>query len=164
MYSLLWITTIYCNNANNDDYTRVERRNSSFFFIFTISSLRRELPPPPPSHHVLSSGHGAIVCKSRATHGALITCNMCSTLYEEPVQYLSFRSDFLLGSLYRLKPFTEEGGEETGLPGKMNFRKSARSDPVWRCNIKASIAMFYCITQANIPLCKKVSNAMCYQS
>ena len=26
--------------------------------------------------HVRSSGPGAIVCKSRATHGALITCNM----------------------------------------------------------------------------------------
>ena len=27
--------------------------------------------------HVRSSGPGAIVCKSRATHRALITCNMC---------------------------------------------------------------------------------------
>ena len=31
-------------------------------------------------HHVSSSGHGAIVCKSRAPHRALITCNMsCKT-------------------------------------------------------------------------------------
>ena len=27
--------------------------------------------------HVRSSGPGAIVCKSRAAHRALITCNMC---------------------------------------------------------------------------------------
>ena len=30
--------------------------------------------------HVRSSGQGAVVCKSRATHRALITCNMpCAT-------------------------------------------------------------------------------------
>ena len=30
--------------------------------------------------HVCSSGPGAIVCKSRATHRALITCNMSSCM------------------------------------------------------------------------------------
>ena len=40
--------------------------------------------------HVRSSGQGAIVCKSRATHGALITCNMsCATWYEGTTQLLS---------------------------------------------------------------------------
>ena len=29
--------------------------------------------------HVRSSGPDAIVCKSRAAHRALITCNMCAT-------------------------------------------------------------------------------------
>ena len=37
--------------------------------------------------HVRSSGPGAIVCKSRATHRALITCNMsCATWYEGTAQ------------------------------------------------------------------------------
>ena len=40
--------------------------------------------------HVRSSGSGAIVCKSRATHPALITCNMqCATWYEGTAQLLS---------------------------------------------------------------------------
>ena len=40
--------------------------------------------------HVRSSGPGAIVCKSRATHRALITCNMsCATWYEGTAQLLS---------------------------------------------------------------------------
>ena len=37
--------------------------------------------------HVRSSGQGAIVCNSRATHPALITCNMsCATWYEGTAQ------------------------------------------------------------------------------
>ena len=40
--------------------------------------------------HVRSSGQGAVVCKSRATHRALITCNLqCATWYEETAQLLS---------------------------------------------------------------------------
>ena len=40
--------------------------------------------------HVRSSGPGAIVCKSRATHPALITCNVLrATWYEGTVQLLS---------------------------------------------------------------------------
>ena len=38
-------------------------------------------------------GQGAIVCKSRATHQALITCNMCSTWYEGTAQLLAL-TDF----------------------------------------------------------------------
>ena len=40
--------------------------------------------------HVRSSGPGVIVCKSRATHPALITHNLqCATWYEETAQLLS---------------------------------------------------------------------------
>ena len=40
--------------------------------------------------HVHSSGQGVIVCKSRATHRALIMCNMsCATWYEGTAQLLS---------------------------------------------------------------------------
>ena len=40
--------------------------------------------------HVCSSGPGAIVCKSRATHRAFITGNMqCATWYEGTAQLLS---------------------------------------------------------------------------
>ena len=40
--------------------------------------------------HVRSRGPGVIVCKSRATYPALITCNMqCATWYEGTAQLLS---------------------------------------------------------------------------
>ena len=40
--------------------------------------------------HIHSSGAGAIVCKSRAAHRAIITCNMlCTTWYEGTAQLLS---------------------------------------------------------------------------
>ena len=55
----------------------VQRRERSF----TIASLRREL-----SSTRTVKCQGAIVCKSRATHRELITCNMlCATRYEETV-------------------------------------------------------------------------------
>ena len=40
--------------------------------------------------HVRSSGPGGMMCKSRATHRALITCNMCDTWYEETAQLLNW--------------------------------------------------------------------------
>ena len=47
--------------------------------------------------HVRSSGPGAIVCKSRTTHRALITCNMlCATWYEGTAQLLSIYLSFIL--------------------------------------------------------------------
>ena len=39
--------------------------------------------------HVRSSGPGAIVCKSRATHRALITCKCRATWYEGTARLLS---------------------------------------------------------------------------
>ena len=58
--------------------------------------------------HVHSSGPGAIVCKSRATHRALITCNM--TWQSLNRIYLSF--------ILLTEPLTDEGGEEARVPGR----------------------------------------------
>ena len=69
------------NNSNNND-NRIERRNSRFFFysLLTANCLQ----------HIRSSGPGAILCKSRATHRAFITCNLqCDTWFEGTVQLLS---------------------------------------------------------------------------
>ena len=59
---------------------------------------------------VRSSGSGAIVCKSRATHRALITCNLqCATWYKRTAQLLSLtelKSHFILALSYWLKPLT----------------------------------------------------------
>ena len=57
------------NNNNNDNNYRTERRKSRFFLQSPHCIANR-------LQHVRSSGPGAIVCKLRATHRALITCNM----------------------------------------------------------------------------------------
>ena len=62
--------------------------------IIIIAMKKRLLQSPHCAknclQHVRSSGQGAIVCKSRVTHRALITCNMsCATWYEGTAQLLS---------------------------------------------------------------------------
>ena len=60
--------------------------------------------------HVRSSGQGAIVCKSHATHGVPFTCNMsCTMWYDETAQLLSlteFESHLLT---YVLMPIAPSG-------------------------------------------------------
>ena len=75
-----------CNNAyndtcNNNNNNRIRRRNSRFLQspYCAVNCLQ----------YVRSRGPGAIVCKSRATHRALITCYMCATWYEGTAQLLS---------------------------------------------------------------------------
>ena len=53
----------------NNDNNRIQRRSSRFF-------LQSPRCAANCLHHVHSSGPGTIVCKSRATHRALITCNL----------------------------------------------------------------------------------------
>ena len=64
------------NNENNDDddddhhhHNRIQRCKSRYFLQSPHSAANS-------LQHVRSSGPGKIVCKSRTTHGALITCNM----------------------------------------------------------------------------------------
>ena len=57
------------NNNNN----RIQRRYSSFFQSPHSAANRLQ--------HVRSSGTGLIVCKSRATHRALITCKCHDTCH-----------------------------------------------------------------------------------
>ena len=57
------------NDYNNYNNNRIQRRNLRFFLQspHCVANLLQ---------HVRSSDPGAIVCKSCATHRALITCNM----------------------------------------------------------------------------------------
>ena len=67
-------------NDNNND--RIERPNSRFLLSphCTTTCLQ----------HVCSSGQGTVVCKSHATHQALITCNMSYAMwYEGTTQLLN---------------------------------------------------------------------------
>ena len=103
----------WCKNNNNNN--RTERRNSWFLqspHCAAINCLQ----------HVRSSGSGAIVCKSRATHRALITCNLqCTTL---AIKYDRVEIAFIWALFYWLKPLTDEGGEETGVPGENLWRRA----------------------------------------
>ena len=77
--STRYLISRYVSNNINNDLT--EMRNSRFFSPRCAVSCRQ---------HARSNGQGATVCKSRATHRALITCNMlCSTWYEGTAQLLS---------------------------------------------------------------------------
>ena len=62
------------NNNNNNNNNRIQRCNSNFFFTISILNAPRTV-----SNMYHSSGPGPVVCKSRATHRAHITCN--STCY-----------------------------------------------------------------------------------
>ena len=80
---------IIMNNVIHTDENESDWKLSSFFpsgihLIILIISFKGAIsdflqsPHCVVNHlqHVCSSGPGAIVCKSRATHRALITCNM----------------------------------------------------------------------------------------
>ena len=61
------------------------------FFFFFFFFLQSPHCPANCLQHVRSSGQGAIVCKSRSTHPALITGNMqCATWYKGTAQLLDF--------------------------------------------------------------------------
>ena len=68
---------------------------------------------------VRSSGH---VCKSRATHRALVTHNVCHVVRRNSstIRFGRVEIAFILALFYWLKPLTHEGEgeEETGVPGE----------------------------------------------
>ena len=108
------------NNKNNSNHT--DRRNLRF------------LQSPHCAANCLqqarSSGPGTIMCKSHATHRVLITCNMpCGTWYKQTAQLYSDRIEiaFILALFYWLKSLTDEGGEETGVPGEKARRRSSEN-------------------------------------
>ena len=80
--------------------------------------------------HVRSSDPGAVMCKSRATHPALITCNMSSYVPHGMKGQLSYQVWQSLNRIYLsfilwAEPLTDEGGEETGVPGENPWRQAS---------------------------------------
>ena len=74
------------------------------------------------------------MCKSRATHPSLITCNMqCAIWYDGTAQLLSLTRveiTFILAlSLLAetMKPLTNEGGEETRVPKENRQRRASEN-------------------------------------
>ena len=82
--------------------------------------------------HIPSSSLGVIVCKSRATHWALITCNMSCYMPRGTKGQLSYKvwqswnriySSFILSAETINR--SRGGGEETGVPGENPWRQAS---------------------------------------
>ena len=82
--------------------------------------------------HLCSSGPGATVCKSRATHWALITCKCHVTCHLVRMDSSAIKFDrveiaFIWALFYWLNHYTGEGGEETGVPWENSWRRASEN-------------------------------------
>ena len=119
---------LFCDQCNNNNNNRIYRRNLR---CFTISSLRRK---PSPTRTLKWPGQ----------HPMQIKCNTLSayhmqhvviraTWYEGTAQLLSLtelKSHLFELYLNWLKPLTDEGGEETGVPEE-NLRRWASENATY---------------------------------
>ena len=107
-------------------------RDLSFYNLLTA-------PLTVCNKHVGSSGQGAIVCKSRAIHPALFTCNIsCRVVRRDSSAIKSDKSlnrihfDFVLLA----EPLTDEGGEEIGVPGENPRRRASENATYWKFKVQ----------------------------
>ena len=101
--------------------------------FFTISSQRRELIP---------SGPGATVCKSRATHQALIMCKchvMCHLTRRDSsaIKFDIVEIAFIWALFYWLNHKTNEVGEETRVPREHPWRRASENATNYSPKIQA---------------------------
>ena len=92
--------------------------------------------------HVRSSGPGAIVCKSRATHRALITCKCHVTCHlvqrdSSAIKFDRVEIAFIWALFYWLNHQTDEGGEETGVSGENPRRRASENATYYSPKIQA---------------------------
>ena len=80
--------------------------------------------------HARSSGLGAIVCKSRATHPALVT-RKCHVKFDR------VEIAFIWALFYWLNHLTDEGGEETGVPRENPWRRASENATYYSPKIQA---------------------------
>ena len=83
------------DNLSSNPHQVVRQSNNTILIIITFKGTIQDLLQSPQSavnrlQHVRSSGPGAIVCKSHATHWALITCNMSCYLPRGTKKQLSY--------------------------------------------------------------------------
>ena len=103
--------------------SRIQRRCSRFFYNLltaprTVSNTYAQVAP------------GAIVCKSRATHRALITCKCHVTGHlvrrdSSVIKFDRVEIAFIWALFYWLNHLTDEGGEETGVPAENPWRRAS---------------------------------------
>ena len=106
-----------------DNNKCIQRRSSRFF---TISSLRRELPPTRtlkwPRHNQVK-----ITCNTSNVYHMQHVCHLVQR--DSSAKFDRVEIAFILAWLYWLKPLTDEGGEETRVPGE---------NPWWRASENAT--------------------------
>ena len=93
-----------------------------------FSSLSSELSPSRTLKWPV-----CVVRKSRATHRALFTCNVVRHMARRDGSAIKFdrvKIAFSLALCYYLKPFIDEGGEETGVLGE-NPRRRASENAIY---------------------------------
>ena len=114
----------YNDNSNNN--ILILRRNSRFFLQSPHCAANR-------LQHVRSSGQGAVVCKSLATHRALITCNMSCYVPRGTKGQLSFEILQSLNLNYfsfilLAEPLTDDAPKTTRPRGRWRLTTSRPAD------------------------------------
>ena len=99
------------------------------YLYYLFSRIQRLRSSLLTASHTVSNTYAqvAIVCKSRETHRTLITCNM-SCYVPSGTKGNSFGLFFF----NRLNHQTNEGGEETGVPGENPWRRASENAPYYR--------------------------------
>ena len=98
--------------------------------------------------HVCSSGPDAIMCKSHATHRALITCSMSWYVPSGTKGQLSHKVWQSLNHIYFsfilwAEPLTDEGGEETRVPAKKSWRRASERKTVQQFQYFCALCMWW---------------------
>ena len=109
-------------NHNNDNNSSCnQRRNWRFFTIFSVChELPRELSP---TCMLKRPGHNNVQITCDTLSAYLVQYVMLRVTWYEgtaPLLRLTEFKSHLLSSFLLAEPLTDEGGEETGVPGKKN--------------------------------------------
>ena len=92
--------------------------------------------------HIRSSGQGAIVCKSRSTHQALITCKCHVTCHlvrrdRSAIKFDRVEITFIWALFYWLNNYANEGGEETRVPIENPWQQASENATYYSPKIQA---------------------------
>ena len=113
-------------NKNNNN--RIQRLNLSFLQSLHCAANRLQ--------HIHSSGPGAIMCIKR------LSCAICRVMCHmvgrdsSAIKFDSFNHTYL-SFILLAEPLTNEGGEETGVPGENPWRRASYNATYYSPKIQA---------------------------
>ena len=119
--SLLLRISNESNNSNNGN--RIDRHNSTFLMSPHCAGNCLQ--------YARSSGQGLIMCKSRATLPSVFYMQfiMCHVAWRDSsaTEFDWVKITFIIALFYWLKPLSDEGGDETGVPGEKPRHRASES-------------------------------------